>query len=195
MSGSIANADASQFQSKEKLGTEEHQSKGEGDFEKQVNLSLHRMLTISPTLGTSSPMNSVTRMDKLGSVDKTSTKRSNTQLIQEIGSNVFELPTMKRNTRVLSNEGFNIVKFSRSDSKVRKKRKKFDRSRSVGFQHVIDTEQMTIPGQFILLFAANIFLSNDFEYSLKILEKDLSFVDNTTLFEANVLRYRSMAAE
>ena len=60
---------------------------------------------------------------------------------------------------------------------------------------MIDTEQMTIPGQFILLFAANIFLSNDFEYSLKILEKDLSFVDNTTLFEANVLRYRSMAAE
>ena len=121
-------------------------SKGDGDFEKQVNLSLNRMLTHIPTLGTSSPMNSQTRMDKLGSVDKISTRRSNTQLIQEIGDNVFELPTMKRNARVLSNEGFNSVKFSRSDSKVKKKRKKFDRSRSVGFQAVIDPEQMTIPG-------------------------------------------------
>ena len=54
---------------------------------------------------------------------------------------------------------------------------------------------MTIPGQFILLFAANIFLSNDYEYSLKIMLKNFAFVDNTPLFEANILRFRSMAAE
>ena len=191
MSGSLANANISQKLTKEKRDSEE-----QGDFEKQVNRDLLRLKTQVPTLGLSSPINSTTKMDKLGSVGNISTKRSNTQLIQEIEINVFELPTMKRNTRVLSNEGLNSVKFSRSDSKVRKrKNKKFDRSRSVGFQRVNDPEQMTIPGQFILLFAANIFLTNDYEYSLKIMLKNFSFVDNTTLFEANLLRFRSMAAE
>ena len=106
-------------------------------------------------------------------------------------SNVFELPSMKRNTRVLSKEGFTSVKYSRRNSNISKKKKKFDRSRSA----VLDPEQMTEPGLFILLFAANIFLSNDFEYSFNIARRDLSFVDNTSLFEANILRFKSMAAE
>ena len=54
---------------------------------------------------------------------------------------------------------------------------------------------MTIPGHFILLFSTNIFLSSDFEYCLRLTQKNFSFVENTSLFEGNILRFRSLAAD
>lgn len=38
------------------------------------------------------------------------------------------------------------------------------------------------------------FLTNDFEYSLRIASTDLSYFANTSLFEGNVLRFRALAA-
>ena len=58
-----------------------------------------------------------------------------------------------------------------------------------------DNEQMTTAGQFILLFSANIFLSGDFEYCLKIGQNDFTCIENSSLFEANILRFRSLAAD
>ena len=56
-------------------------------------------------------------------------------------------------------------------------------------------DEMTTTGQFILLFSANIFLSGDFEYCLKITSNDFTSIENNALFEANILRFRSLAAD
>ena len=53
---------------------------------------------------------------------------------------------------------------------------------------------MAIEGQFILLMAANAYLSNDFEYSLRISLQDVSYVANSRIFESNILRYRALAS-
>ena len=58
-----------------------------------------------------------------------------------------------------------------------------------------ETESMTTAGQFILLFSANIFLSGDFEYCLKISMNNFTCIENSSLFEANILRFRSLAAD
>ena len=54
---------------------------------------------------------------------------------------------------------------------------------------------MTTAGQFILLFTANILLQSDLEYCLHITQINFSYIDNTSLFEANILRFRSLAAD
>ena len=54
---------------------------------------------------------------------------------------------------------------------------------------------MTTAGQFILLFTANILLQSDLEYCLHITQINFSYLDNTSLFEANILRFRSLAAD
>ena len=54
-------------------------------------------------------------------------------------------------------------------------------------------QPMVIEGEFILLVVANTYLSNDFEYSLKISVTDVSYVANTCLFESNILRYQALS--
>ena len=54
---------------------------------------------------------------------------------------------------------------------------------------------MSVAGHFVLLFSANIFLSSDFEYCMRITMKNFSFIENSSLFEGNILRFRSLAAE
>ena len=54
---------------------------------------------------------------------------------------------------------------------------------------------MSDAGYFILLFCANIFLSSDFEYCTQITLKNFSFIENTSLFEGNILRFRALASE
>ena len=54
---------------------------------------------------------------------------------------------------------------------------------------------MSVAGHFVLLFSANIFLSSDFEYCMRITMKNFSFLENSSLFEGNILRFRSLAAE
>ena len=81
-------------------------------------------------------------------------------------------------------------------AKHRRKRsaKKFKRSNSAdGLK--LDGEHMSVAGHFVLLFCANIFLSSDFEYCLRISMKNFSFIENSSLFEGNILRFRSLAAE
>ena len=56
-------------------------------------------------------------------------------------------------------------------------------------------EAMRTPGQFILLTVANIFLSRDFEYCLRICSTDFSYVANSPLFEGTILRFRALASE
>ena len=58
-----------------------------------------------------------------------------------------------------------------------------------------DISLMTTAGQFILLFSANIFLSGDFEYCLKITMNNFTCIENSCLFEGNILRFRSLAAD
>ena len=53
---------------------------------------------------------------------------------------------------------------------------------------------MTDEGEFILLQVAVSFLTNDYEYCLRIADTDFSFVDISALFEGNILRYRSLAS-
>ena len=56
-------------------------------------------------------------------------------------------------------------------------------------------DAMWTPGQFILLTVANIFLSRDFEYCLRICSTDFSCVANSPLFEGTILRFRALASE
>ena len=81
-------------------------------------------------------------------------------------------------------------------AKHRRKRsaKKFKRSNSAD-RLKLDGEHMSVAGHFVLLFCANIFLSSDFEYCLRISMKNFSFIENSSLFEGNILRFRSLAAE
>ena len=53
---------------------------------------------------------------------------------------------------------------------------------------------MTGEGEFILLQVAVSFLTNDYEYCLRIADTDFSYVDISALFEGNILRYRSLAS-
>ena len=43
-------------------------------------------------------------------------------------------------------------------------------------------QEISTAGQFILLFTANIFLSGDFEYCLKITAKDFTSIEKSSLF-------------
>ena len=56
-------------------------------------------------------------------------------------------------------------------------------------------KEMKISGKFILLTAANIFLSRDYEYCLRICSTNFSYVADTALFEGNILRFRALASE
>ena len=56
-------------------------------------------------------------------------------------------------------------------------------------------KQMKIPSKFILLTAANIFLSRDFEYCLRICSANFAQVTDSSLFEGNILRFRALASE
>ena len=69
------------------------------------------------------------------------------------------------------------------------------RSRTLQSITASNLEEMTIPGRFILLYAANIFISGDYEYCLSICKHNFSFFTNTSLFEGNILRFKSLAAE
>lgn len=53
---------------------------------------------------------------------------------------------------------------------------------------------MTVEGEFILLMCADTYLTNDFEFSLRISTTDFSFVACTRFFEGNILRYRALAS-
>ena len=53
---------------------------------------------------------------------------------------------------------------------------------------------MRVEGQFILLMVVNTYLSNDFEYSLRVSLKDVSYFANTRLFESNILRFRALSS-
>lgn len=53
---------------------------------------------------------------------------------------------------------------------------------------------MRIEGKFIILCAANTYLTNQFEQSLRISTQDFSSVDRTGLFEGNLLRFRALAS-
>ena len=55
-------------------------------------------------------------------------------------------------------------------------------------------EPMIIEGEFILHWVADTYLLNDFEHSLRISTTDFSYVANTALFEANILRFRALAS-
>ena len=110
------------------------------------------------------------------------------RMSKEIEKNIFKLEKM--NSRPVGILGSAKVKIHNK----KKQKKGLKRSRSMGGRKQ-DDEQMSIPGQFILYFCANIFLSSDFEYCLRITLKNFSFVENTSLFEANILRFRSLAAE
>lgn len=59
----------------------------------------------------------------------------------------------------------------------------------------VGVEEMKTQSRFILLMAANIFLSGDYEYCLWICSHNFSYVANTSLFEGNILRFKSLAAE
>ena len=54
---------------------------------------------------------------------------------------------------------------------------------------------MDTRGKFIILTAANIFLSSDYEYCLKICQYNFSLVGKSAMFEGNLLRFKSLAAE
>ena len=54
--------------------------------------------------------------------------------------------------------------------------------------------KVSIEGEFILLAVANTFLTNDYEYSLRISSADFSYIANSALFEGNILRYRALAS-
>lgn len=45
-----------------------------------------------------------------------------------------------------------------------------------------------------MLMVANAYLSNDFEYSLRVSLQDVSYVANSRIFEGNILRYRALAS-
>ena len=52
---------------------------------------------------------------------------------------------------------------------------------------------MKTEGRFIVLMVADTYLTNDFEYSLRISTTDFSYVANTALFEGNILRFRALS--
>ena len=56
-------------------------------------------------------------------------------------------------------------------------------------------ERIGTQDRFILLTVANIFLSSDYEYALRLCQYNFSFVANTSLFEGNILRFKSLSAE
>ena len=64
----------------------------------------------------------------------------------------------------------------------------------VALDQATNREPMTIEGEFILHWVADTYLLNDFEHSLKISTTEFSNVANTTLFEANILRFRALAS-
>ena len=53
---------------------------------------------------------------------------------------------------------------------------------------------MKTEGRFIVLMVADTYLTNDFEYSLRISTTDFSYVANTPIFEGNILRIKSLSA-
>ena len=44
------------------------------------------------------------------------------------------------------------------------------------------------------MIVANTYLTNDYEYSLHISQKDFSYIANTSMFEGNILRFRALAS-
>jgi len=52
---------------------------------------------------------------------------------------------------------------------------------------------MSKEGEFILTIVAITYLSTDYEYSLKISGTDVSYIENSCLFESNILRYQALA--
>ena len=55
-------------------------------------------------------------------------------------------------------------------------------------------QPMFTEGKFILLCAADAYLTNDFEYSLRISTQNFSSIANSCLFEGNILRFRALAS-
>ena len=53
---------------------------------------------------------------------------------------------------------------------------------------------MSKAGLFILYSVVINYLTNDFEYCLRITQADLSFVANSAAFESNILRFRALAS-
>ena len=48
--------------------------------------------------------------------------------------------------------------------------------------------------RFIILYVADTYLMNDFEYSLRLSTNDFSSICTTSLFEGNILRFRALAS-
>jgi len=53
---------------------------------------------------------------------------------------------------------------------------------------------MTLQGEFIILLIANTFLNHDYEGCLLIAKNDFSYVANSAIFEANLLRFLSLSS-
>ena len=53
---------------------------------------------------------------------------------------------------------------------------------------------MVTEGYFIVLMVADTYLTNDYEYSLRISTTNFSYTTNTALFMGNILRFRALAS-
>ena len=59
----------------------------------------------------------------------------------------------------------------------------------------VDGEQISIAAFFIMMFTANIFLQRDYDYCLHICETNFSQLNDITIFQGNMLRFKALAAE
>ena len=53
---------------------------------------------------------------------------------------------------------------------------------------------MKTEGRFIILYVADTYLMNDFEYSLRLSTNDFTSICTTSLFEGNIMRFRALAS-
>lgn len=101
----------------------------------------------------------------------------------QIEHNEFKLDSVEKQKVAFENIA---KKPSRQKTIKYKRSQSFDKNKK-------DSEKMSDAGYFILLFSANIFLTQDFEYCAQITLKNFSFIENTSLFEGNMLRFRALA--
>ena len=56
-------------------------------------------------------------------------------------------------------------------------------------------QEISSVGTFILYHIANDFLSTDYEKCLRVCSVNFSFVENSQIFESNILRFKALAQE
>lgn len=81
-------------------------------------------------------------------------------------------------------------------NKIQREEPTLKRSNTVDkIQRVSTTwRPISIEGQFIIMYVAMTFLTNDYEYSLRMSSTDFSYVANSSIFEGNALRFRALAS-